>query len=92
MKHRVELKILPDVINPWSRVDRNAPFSLWEKIHECVRKVGVPSPLIRDTLRKMAYYACTIRDGNHNSTIYTNSVQPINSITRRQMLAMKGMG
>ena len=29
MKHSVDLKILLDVINPWSRVDRNIPVSLW---------------------------------------------------------------
>ena len=31
MKHRVNLKILLDVINQWSRVDRNIPVSLWGK-------------------------------------------------------------
>ena len=45
MMHRVDRKILLDVINPWSRVDRNIPVSLWEEIHACVRKIGVPAPL-----------------------------------------------
>ena len=31
MKHRVDRKILLDVINLWSKVDRNIPVSLWEK-------------------------------------------------------------
>ena len=41
MKQRVILKILLDVINPWSRVDRNIPVSLWKKINAFVRKIGV---------------------------------------------------
>ena len=32
MKHRLDLKILLDEINPWSRVDRNIQVSMWEKI------------------------------------------------------------
>ena len=32
MKHRADLKILLDVINPWPKVDRNILLSLWEKI------------------------------------------------------------
>ena len=46
MKCRVDQKILLDVINPWSRVDRNISVSLRGKIHACVRKIGVPAPLI----------------------------------------------
>ena len=45
MKHRVDRKILLDVVNLWSRVDRNIPVSLWGKIHACVRKTGVSAPL-----------------------------------------------
>ena len=45
MKHRVDPKILLEVINSWSRVDKNIPVSLWEKIHASVRKIGVPFPL-----------------------------------------------
>ena len=46
MKHRVDLKILSDVINPLSRVDRNMPVSLWGKL--CMymyEEIGVPAPL-----------------------------------------------
>ena len=34
-KHRVDVKILLDVIDPWSRVDRNIPVILWEKVYVC---------------------------------------------------------
>ena len=54
MKHRVDQKILLDVINPWSRVDRNILVSLWEKIHAYVRKIGVPTPLIAIALSPIA--------------------------------------
>ena len=46
MKHRVDRKIFLDVLNPWSRVDRGIPVSLCEKIYACMRKIGVPAPLI----------------------------------------------
>ena len=42
MKHRVDLKILLDVINPWSRVDRNIPVSLQEKIMHLGGKLVYP--------------------------------------------------
>ena len=45
MKHRVNVKVLLDIINAWSRVDKNIPVSFWEKIHVCVRKNGVLAPL-----------------------------------------------
>ena len=31
MKHRIDLKMLLDVIHLWSRIDRNIQVSLWEK-------------------------------------------------------------
>ena len=31
VKHRVDGKIFFDIINQWSRVDRNIPVSFWEK-------------------------------------------------------------
>ena len=45
MKHRVDLKILLDVINLWSRVNRNIPVSLWEKNSCMYEEIGVPAPL-----------------------------------------------
>ena len=45
MKQGVDFKNLVDVIHLWSRVDRNIPVGLWEKIHACVRKIGVCGPL-----------------------------------------------
>ena len=47
MKHKVGIKIAFDVINPWSRVDRNTPVSLWgENVCIC-EEIGVPAHLSR---------------------------------------------
>ena len=54
MTHRVDRKILLDVINPWSKVDRNILVSLWKKIHACVRKIGVPAPLRESNYKPLA--------------------------------------
>ena len=45
-KYIADRKILLAVINPWSRVERNMPVSLWGKIdvHVYVRKIGTPAP------------------------------------------------
>ena len=44
MKHRVDLKVILHVIDPWSRVDRNIPVGLWGKKFKQARKIGVPPP------------------------------------------------
>ena len=49
MKHRADLKIILDVLNPWSKTDKNISASLWGKFHACVRKIGVPTPLSTTT-------------------------------------------
>ena len=44
MKLRVDLKFLLNVINPWPKVDRNIPVSLWGRIHAYVRELVYPPP------------------------------------------------
>ena len=46
VKHRVDLKILLDVINPRSRVRKNIPVTVCrKKILAFVRKIGLRTPL-----------------------------------------------
>ena len=46
MKHKVGIKIAFDVINPWSRVNRNTPVSFRGKNVCICEEIGVPAPLI----------------------------------------------
>ena len=49
-KHRVDRKILLNVINLWSRVDRNIPVSLWEKNSCMCEKKWCTRPLKGTTI------------------------------------------